>query len=100
MSSLVDPLRRSWQSFNERERRLLALLGATLVGLLVFGVFYLSQSAASDVADDNEKISSVLEDIGKARAALRARASERQASEARYRTRAPPLGTFVASQAS
>jgi hypothetical protein len=99
MSSLVDPLRRSWQSFNERERRLISLLGATLVGLLVFGVFYLSQSAASDVEEENDKISAVLEDIGKARARLRERASERQASEARYRNRAPRLGGFVEAQA-
>lgn len=99
MSSLVDPLRRSWQSFNERERRLLLLLGATFVAMIVVGVFYFSQSAVSDLQDEDEKIAAVLERIGRQRAHLRERASERAATERRYATHAPALGSFIESQA-
>jgi type II secretory pathway component PulM len=95
----MESLRRSWQGLNERERRLVALMGATLVGFVVFGIFYLSQSAISEVEAENELLETALADIGRARARLEQRAAERDAAERRYTTRAPALGSFVEATA-
>ena len=99
MSSPIDSLARSWQGLNERERRLVGLLGLTLVGLVVFGIFYLSQSAVSDVEEESEQLESALAEIGRARTRLEARAAERDAAERRYATKAPALGSFVEASA-
>ena len=99
MSNLMESLRRSWQGLNERERRLMSLMGLTFVGLVVFGIFYLSQSAISEVEADNDQLATALADIGRARTRLQERAAERDAAERRYATRAPALGSFVEASA-
>lgn len=99
MSSLMESLRRSWQGLNERERRLVALMGLTLVGLVVFGIFYLSQSAVSEVEAENDQLETALADIGRARTRLQERAAERETAERRYATKAPALGSFVEATA-
>ena len=99
MSSLMESLRRSWQGLNERERRLMSLMGLTFAGLVVFGIFYLSQSAISEVEADNDQLATALADIGRARTRLQERAAERDAAERRYATRAPALGSFVEASA-
>lgn len=99
MSSLLESLRRSWQGLNERERRLVALMGMTLVSFVIFGIFYLSQSAINDAEAENELLETQLADIGRARARLQQRAAERDAAERRYAKRAPSLGSFVEATA-
>ena len=99
MSGLMESLRRSWQGLNERERRLVGLMGLTLVGLVIFGIFYMSQSAVSDVESENQALETALADIGRARTRLLARAAERDVAERRYATKAPPLGSFVEANA-
>lgn len=99
MNNVFESLRRSWQGLNERERRLVALMGLTLVGFVVFGVFYLSQNAVSEVEAENDQLETALADIGRARARLQERAAERDAAERRYATKAPALGSFVEATA-
>jgi type II secretory pathway component PulM len=99
VNSIMESLRGSWEGLNERERRLVGLMGLTLVGLVIFGIFYLSQSAVTEVEEENQQLESALADIGRARARLEERAAEREAAERRYTTKAPSLGSFVEASA-
>jgi type II secretory pathway component PulM len=99
MSALLDPLRNAWAGLNEREKRLVGLLGATLVGLVIFGVFYVSQSAVADMEEENARLKRALADIGRARSRLAALAAERESAERRFATKAPALGSFVEATA-
>jgi len=99
MNSLMESLRRSWDGLNVRERKLVGMMGLTLVGLVIFGIFYMSQSAVNDVEEENVQLEAALADIGRARARLEERAAERETAERRYATKAPALGSFVEATA-
>ncbi len=99
MTNPLESLAQSWQGLNERERRMVGALGATLVALVLFGIFFVSQSAVSEVEEESEQIATVLAEIGRARTRLAARAAERDAAERRYATKAPALGSFVEANA-
>ncbi|MCC7539269.1 MAG: type II secretion system protein M [Deltaproteobacteria bacterium] len=95
----TDALRDAWTNLSERERRMVSLLGAVFAALAVFGVVWVGADALSTVEEENDAIAGLLRDIGRSRARLSARASERQRREARYRTKAPSLASFVEGQA-
>jgi type II secretory pathway component PulM len=99
MSRLLDTLRAAWAGLNEREKRLVGLLGATLVSLVVFGIFYLSQSAVAEIEEDNARLEQALAAIGRARTRLAALSAERESAERRFSTKAPALGSFVEATA-
>lgn len=99
MTNPFEALARSWQGLNERERRLVGALGVTLVALVLFGIFYVSQNAVSEVEEESEQLATVLSEIGRARTRLATRAAERDAAERRYTTKAPALGSFVEASA-
>ncbi|MFT5355173.1 MAG: hypothetical protein ACI9KE_002389 [Polyangiales bacterium] len=75
-------------------------MGFIFVGLIVFLPLYLVSSSISEISTENEGISAVLRDIAHARPQLAQREAEREASMARYRTAAPPLGSFMEARAS
>lgn len=97
--SAFEGLRRSWDNLNERERRLVSLLGAVFGALIVFLVVYGSTAAIEDAEEESDQIESVLNDIARAKGRLRAREAERRSAAQRYETPAPPLGSFLESQA-
>ena len=97
--SAFDGLRRAWENLNERERRLVSLLGAVLAALVVFLVVYGSTTAIEDAEAESDQIETVLNDIARAKNRLRARETERRSAARRYETPAPPLGSFLESQA-
>lgn len=96
---LIAPLRPTWESFNEREKKMVSALGATLLFLLVGSVVYYATSSVSDLQTENEEIQAVLDQIGREGPRLRARAEERRLAERRYSTRAPALGGFLEATA-
>ncbi len=99
MPDLIGPLRPTWESFNEREKKMVSALGATLLLLLVGGTVYFATSSVSDMQSENEEIQAVLDQIGREGPRLRARAEERRRAERRYATRAPSLGGFLEATA-
>lgn len=96
----LDRLRASIDGLNERERRLLGVLGVVFALIVVVLPIYLVTSSISDIDAENRAISTVLRDIGRARTTLAQRQAEREAAQARYREAAPPLGSFLEARAS
>ncbi len=96
----ADRVREAIANLNERERKLMGVLGGALVVILVVLPLYLITSSISDIRDENQELAAVLREIQHERGALAAREAERAASAARYETPAPPLGSFMEAQAT
>lgn len=97
---MQDRLKQIWVGFTERERRLVGALGAVVVLLIMFLIFYIPSRAIASLEERNEQIASVLEEIEGASARLAAREAEVEAAERRYDVRAPALGSFVEARAT
>lgn len=100
MASPLDRLRAYTDGLNERERKLLGVLGVVFALIVVVLPLYVVTSSISDIEEENREISLVLRDIGRARATLAQRQAEREAARARYRQAAPPLGSFLEARAA
>lgn len=96
----LDSLRQQISELNERERKLLTVLGAVFVCILVILPLYLISASISDIETENEAIADVLAEIQDARTELARRDAEREAAMARYGTPTPPLGSFVENEAN
>lgn len=99
MNNPLDNARRFYENLNERERKLVALLGVIAGVIVVFLPLYLLTSAISSIEDTNREIDSVLHDISRARPRLQAREARREAAQQRYDQKAPPLGSFIEAKA-
>jgi hypothetical protein len=93
-----ERLEATWAGFNDREKRLVGVLGIVAVLLVVLMPVYLLSSAISALEEDNDAIELVLRDIGRAGPRLAQRQAEAEAAEARYDVRAPALGSFLEAQ--
>lgn len=93
-----ERLEQTWAGFNEREKRLVSVLGIVAALLVVLLPVYLLSSAIGALEEDNDAIELVLRDIGRAGPRLAQREAEAAAAEARYDVRAPALGSFVEAQ--
>ncbi len=100
MASPLDRLRAYTDGLNERERKLLGVLGVVFALIVVVLPLYVVTSSISDIEEENREISLVLRDIGRARTTLAQRQAEREAARARYRQSAPPLGSFLEARAA
>lgn len=100
MGDRMESLRQAWENLTERERRLVGLLGFAAGVLVVLLPFYLLQTAILALETENEEIAIVLRDIDRAEARIAAREAEAVAAEARYRTRAPELGSFLEARSA
>lgn len=98
--AIGDRFRMAWEGLNPRERSLVGALGGVVASLVVLGVVYGSTFAVSSIEEDNAEITQVLRDIGRARGRLRQREALQRVADARYATKAPPLGSFVEATAS
>ena len=96
----LDSIRQQLSELNERERKLLTILGAVFVCILVILPLYFISTSISDIETENQQIADVLAEIQDARTELAARDAERQAAMARYGTPTPPLGSFVENEAN
>jgi len=96
----LDSLRQQLSELNERERKLLTILGAVFAVILIVLPLYLISASISDIETENEQIADVLSEIQDARSELARRDAEREAAMARYGTPTPPLGSFVENEAN
>jgi hypothetical protein len=99
MSNATDGLRRYYDNLNERERKLVGLLGLVLGLIVVVLPLYLLTHAIGQLEEENRDINAVLRDISRSRAKLQEREAEREASARRYARKAPPLGSFIEAKA-
>jgi hypothetical protein len=93
-----ERLEQTWAGFNEREKRLVSVLGLVAALLVVMMPVYLLSSAIGALEEDNDAIELVLRDIGRAGPRLVQREAEEAAAEARYDVRAPALGSYLEAQ--
>lgn len=99
LASSVESGRRMYENLNEREKKLVVVLGGVLLLIVVVLPLYLLTSSISDMEERNREIATTLREIDRARPSLRERELERKAAEERYRTPAPPLGSFIEAKA-
>lgn len=99
LAGLLDGLKNYWENLTDRERRLLAVLGAVAGALLILLPVYLLSTSISDLEEDNARITAALRRISRSRGRLQAQEAERMAAQARYARRAPALGTFLEAKA-
>ena len=99
IANTVEGARRAFDNLNERERRLVSVLGIALCVFVVGLPLALSSMAISDLADENRELSDVLRDVQRARGLLTQRQAERIATERIYDQVAPSLGSFLEEQA-
>jgi hypothetical protein len=91
---------RSWiDTLSNRERRLLAMMGAVFVALVVLVPIYAAISAISDIESENAEIARVLQDIHRSEPRLLQQKAERRAVERLYNRKAPSLGGFLEERA-
>lgn len=95
----LDGARAAFENLNERERKLVLVLGIVLVVLVVFLPLYLLTSSVSDIEEENEQIREALREISQHGGELAEWDAQRQAAERRYRNPAPPLGSFLEAKA-
>ena len=99
MNNLIEQLRTSWYNLNDRERRMLSLLGGVVLVLLLLLPPLMLSISNSDLQNENEELRSVLGQLSKQRAHLMQLAQERKKAEARYQNKTPPLGSFMEAKA-
>jgi type II secretory pathway component PulM len=99
MNELLERLRGIWEGLNDREKRMVVVLGVIAAGgLLALPLFWTARQNA-EIADDNAQLRGALELIGSKRAQLLQLAEARKAATQRYSKHTPPLGTFLESKA-
>jgi hypothetical protein len=100
LSGAVDNARRVYENLNERERKLVAVLGGVVGLLVVLLPLYLMSTAISDLERQNREMVEVMDKISRARPMLRQREARQQAAQQRYAQKAPPLATFIEEKAN
>jgi len=99
MNNPLDRLRASWENLNERERRMLSLLGGVLLTLLLLLPPVMLSLGNGELQSQNDELRSVLDQLALQRGRLMQLAQDRKNAEARYQNKTPPLGSFLESEA-
>jgi len=98
-SSILERLRCFWDNLNDRERRMLTLLGGVLLILLLLlppGLLYLGNT---ELQTQNDELRSLLDQLAIQRGRLLQLAQDRKNAEKRYQNKTPPLGSFLEAEA-
>jgi hypothetical protein len=98
-NSIFDRLRASWENLNERERRMLSMLGGIVLALLLLLPPVMLGMGNSELESQNDELRAVLDQLSRQRGRLMQLAQERKNAEARYQNKTPPLGSFLESEA-
>jgi type II secretory pathway component PulM len=98
-SSIFDRLRSAWENLNDRERRMLSVLGGVLLVLLLLVPPGMLTLGNSDLQTENDELRSLLDQLSIQRARLLQLAQDRKNAEQRYQNKTPPLGSFLESEA-
>ncbi|MGB5812824.1 MAG: hypothetical protein WBG86_19980 [Polyangiales bacterium] len=94
-----DNVRGWFDTLNERERRLLGLMGSVLFAMLLIVPMYLLLASIGDIESENTAINEVLQDIYRAEGRLEQEKAARRAVERLYNRKAPTLGGFLEESA-
>jgi type II secretory pathway component PulM len=98
-NTLIDRLRASWYNLNERERRMLSMLGGVVLVLLLLLPPLMLSLSNNELQTENDELRTVLDQLSKQRGRLMQLAQERKSAEARYLNKTPPLGSFMEAEA-
>jgi Type II secretion system (T2SS), protein M len=98
-SNIFDRVRASWDNLNDRERRMLTVLGGVVLALLLLLPPVLLSMGNSDLQAQNDELRSVLDQLAIQRGRLMQLAEDRKKAEQRYKNKTPPLGSFMESEA-
>jgi type II secretory pathway component PulM len=96
---LFERLRASWENLNDRERRMLSILGAILGAVLLIMPPILLVMDNTDLEVQNAELRNVVEQLDLQRNRLARIAQERRAADQKYLQKTPPLGSFMESEA-
>ncbi|MDD9946095.1 MAG: type II secretion system protein GspM [Myxococcales bacterium] len=100
MNDLLERLKDSYDNLSERERRLVTALGMVLAALVLCLPLLLMQTRNDELADENDAIRELLDEIAEDGPKYAMMAEERRTSKARYLNRTPPLGSFLEAEAA
>jgi hypothetical protein len=98
-SNIFDRIRASWENLNDRERRMLTLLGGVALSLLLLLPPVLLSLGNGDLQAQNDELRSVLDQLAIQRGRLMQLAEDRKKAEQRYKNKTPPLGSFLEAEA-
>lgn len=96
---LFERFRTFWENLNDRERRLLSVLGGVLAALLLLLPPVLLVLDNGELEAQNAELRSALEQLEMQHVRLARIAQERKTAEQRYLNKTPPLGSFLESEA-
>jgi type II secretory pathway component PulM len=96
---LLDRLRSSWENLNDRERRMLTLLGGVAVALLLLAPPLMLGLGNAELETQNSELRSVLDQLSIQRVRLAQLVEDRRNAERSYSNKTPPLGSFMESEA-
>ncbi len=94
-----DNLRGWFDTLNQRERRLLVIMGSVFASMAVVLPMYLLLASISDIEAENIDINEVLSDIHRSEARLEQQKAERRAVDRLYNRKTPSLGGFLEESA-
>lgn len=94
-----DNIRGWFDTLNERERRLLALMGSVFAVVLIVVPMYTMLATISDIETENADINEVLRDIYRSEGRLERQKGARLAVDRLYNRKAPSLGGFLEESA-
>jgi type II secretory pathway component PulM len=96
---LFERLRATWENLNDRERRMLSILGAVLGAFLLIMPPILLMMDNADLEVQNAELRNVVEQLDLQRNRLARLSQERSAADQKYLNKTPPLGSFMESEA-
>lgn len=96
---LFERVRAFWENLNDRERRMLSVLGAIFAALILLMPPVLLVLDNTELEAQNAELRSVVEQLDVQRNRLARIAQERLTAEQRYLNKTPPLGSFLESEA-
>ncbi|HEX7481381.1 MAG TPA: type II secretion system protein GspM [Polyangiales bacterium] len=96
---VLDRLRDRWENFNERERRLLTVLGMAVAAAALLLPPVMLTMKNTEIESDNDELRSVIDRLAQQSTRLSHMAEERLAADRLYRNKTPPLGSFLEAEA-
>lgn len=99
LREMIERLRTVWDELNDREKRMVGLLGLLFASCLIAYPLFMIAHKNVELEEENAHLRSVIGLIGERRVALQRVAEARKQAAVRYTHHTPPLGTFVEEEA-
>lgn len=95
----IAPAREAYEGLNDRERMLVGMMSAVALLIAIVLPMYFTLDSIAEMERENTEIQAFLRQLEQQRTSLRARIEEREATSRRYEQKAPPLATFLETEA-